>query len=296
MKLGQGYIFTGMCDLFTGGGSTWQVHPPGRYIPLGRYTPRQLHPPGRYTPLPGQVHPPAWAGTPPWAGTHPLGRYTPPGQVTPGQVHPPRQVHPQAGTPPRQVHPPGRYTLWAGTPPRQVPPPKAGTPLGRYTPWGRYTPPLRYSQCAGSMHPTGMQSCSQCYFVYWHLPTMPDTIIVHGEGNFWFRFRSIIQFLPLWSIDDKAEADPKTALAQFYKSILLGNRDFTTHHIGPYMCKGLPGIKLVTHHIGLDIKWADLEKGHETWHAYSTHMISQLQQICGTYAVDIFISREISWW
>ena len=49
----------------------------------------------------------------PQAGTHPMGRYTPLGR------HTPRQVHPQAGTPPRQVptHP-GQVP----THPRQVPP------------------------------------------------------------------------------------------------------------------------------------------------------------------------------
>ena len=28
--------------------------------------------------------------------------------------------------------------------------------------------------------------------------------------------RSIMQFLPLWSMDDKAEAEPKTAVAEHY--------------------------------------------------------------------------------
>ena len=40
--------------------------------------------------------------------------------------------------------------------------------------------------------------------------------IVLGENSFWFRFRFTIQFLPLWSIDDKAEAEPKTAPAKYY--------------------------------------------------------------------------------
>ena len=79
-----------------------QVHAPGRYIPLGRYTP-------------GQVHP--------QAGTLP-GRY-PPRQVHPGSGTPPGQVLPKAGPPPpQQVHPSGAGTApWAGTPlPGQVPP------------------------------------------------------------------------------------------------------------------------------------------------------------------------------
>ena len=41
-------------------------------------------------------------------------------------------------------------------------------------------------------------------------------VIVLGEGTFWFRFRSIIQFLALWSMDEKAEAEPKTALDKYY--------------------------------------------------------------------------------
>ena len=57
-SLGQGYVFTRVCD---------SVH--GGY--LGRYTPSgQVHPLGRYPPPPPQVHPSPQAGTPP-------GRYTP---------------------------------------------------------------------------------------------------------------------------------------------------------------------------------------------------------------------------
>ena len=33
-------------------------------------------------------------------------------------------------------------------------------------------------------------------------------LIVLGEGIFWFRFRLFIQFLALWSMDEKAEAEP----------------------------------------------------------------------------------------
>ena len=35
-------------------------------------------------------------------------------------------------------------------------------------------------------------------------------MIVLVESSFWLRFRSTIQFLPLWSMDDKAEAEPKS--------------------------------------------------------------------------------------
>ena len=43
-------------------------------------------------------------------------------------------------------------------------------------------------------------------------------MMVLGKSNFGFRYRSIIQFLPLWSMDDKAEAEPKTVLAKYYQS------------------------------------------------------------------------------
>ena len=41
-------------------------------------------------------------------------------------------------------------------------------------------------------------------------------MIVLGDGNFWFRFHLFIQFLALWSMDEKAEAEPKIALAKYY--------------------------------------------------------------------------------
>ena len=51
-KLGQGYVFTGVCDSVHSGGVPDQVHPPGPGTPPGtRYTPRT-----RYT-LRNQVHP-----------------------------------------------------------------------------------------------------------------------------------------------------------------------------------------------------------------------------------------------
>ena len=48
-------------------------------------------------------------------------------------------------------------------------------------------------------------------------------MIVLGESSFWFRFPSIIQFFTLWSMDDKAEAEPKTALAKYYLLPWAGN-------------------------------------------------------------------------
>ena len=105
--------------------------------------PGQVHPLGRYTPQ---------AGTP-LDGYHPPGRY-PHGQVPPPGRYTPQQVHPPAGTPPSRYTPLGRsiplgrYPSGQVHPPGQVPPPgtvHAGT----------------YGQQVGSMHPTGMHSCSQ---------------------------------------------------------------------------------------------------------------------------------------
>ena len=92
-KLGQGYIFTGVCDsVHREGGVPGQVPtlldqipPPGRYTPQpGRY------PPGRYTPL-GPGTPPGWypppgPGTPPGQAGTPLGRYPPPEQCILGDT------------------------------------------------------------------------------------------------------------------------------------------------------------------------------------------------------------------
>ena len=45
-----------------------------------------------------------------------------------------------------------------------------------------------------------------------------EKLIVLGKGNFWFYFRLFIQFLALWSMDEKAES--KIALAKYYHYIL----------------------------------------------------------------------------
>ena len=67
-SLGQGNIFSSVCQEFCSQGEYL-----GRYTP-GRYTPRQVHPPGQVHP-PRQVHPlgryTPWAGTPPRTGTPP---------------------------------------------------------------------------------------------------------------------------------------------------------------------------------------------------------------------------------
>ena len=141
-KLGQGYVFTGVCDSVHRGRVPDQVPPRTRYTPRTRYPwdqvpPRdQVHPPTRYTP-PGPGTPPLGPGTPPWTRYTPRTRYTPPGPGTPprtrytppGTRYTPRRTR---YTPRDQVHPPrpGTPLLGPGTPPDQVHPP--GT---------RYTPP-----------------------------------------------------------------------------------------------------------------------------------------------------------
>ena len=118
-KLGQGYVFTGVCHSVNGGGEYLT-----RYTPQTRYIPRdQVHPPDqvpprtRYTPPWDQEHPPR-PGTPPGPGTH---LPSPPGPGTPHTRYIPWD----------QVHPPGtRYISRA-----------------RYTPLGPGTPPSRHREC-----------------------------------------------------------------------------------------------------------------------------------------------------
>ena len=111
-KLGQGYVFTGVCDsVHSGGGVPYQVHPPGT---------RHTHPWDQVYPL-GTRYTPPGPGTPPRPATPPRTRYTPL-----DQAHPPRP-----GPPWDQVHPPRPGPPWD-----QVHPPRPGTP-----PRTRYTPP-----------------------------------------------------------------------------------------------------------------------------------------------------------
>ena len=138
MKLGQGYVLTGMCDSVHGGCLPQCMM--GYHSPLG-------------------------AGTPTLQEQTPLGADTPQEQTPPGSRHSPRSRHPQEQTPPQeQTHPLEANTPWDQTAPQeQTPPPGADSPLGADTP-PRADPPTtehagRYGQCAGSTHPTGMQSC-----------------------------------------------------------------------------------------------------------------------------------------
>ena len=83
MKLGQGYVFTGVCD---------SVHRGGGGLPqcmLGYHTPQSRHP--------REQTPPPRADTPPGAD-HPPGSRHPPGADTPGSRHTP----PGSDTPPAQ--------------------------------------------------------------------------------------------------------------------------------------------------------------------------------------------------
>ena len=111
MKLGQGYVFTGVCHSVNRGEYLTRYTPLGPSTPPGPGTPPwdQVHPPGPGTPpdqVQDQVHPPG-PGTPPWDQVHPQTRYTP----SPDQVHPPGP-----GTPPRdQVHPPPARSMLGDT-------------------------------------------------------------------------------------------------------------------------------------------------------------------------------------
>ena len=78
MKLGQGYIFTDVCDSVQMGGVPGQVHtPPGPGTPQN-----QVYPPGPGTPL-GPGTPPLGPGTPPRTRyPSPGSRYPSPGLGT----------------------------------------------------------------------------------------------------------------------------------------------------------------------------------------------------------------------
>ena len=97
-KLGQGYVFTSVCDSVHRGAvclsACWDT-PPGSRHPLGSDTPPAADPPGG-------------ADTPPWEQTHPLAADTPQ-QQTP----PPGSRHPPGSRPPPAEHA-GRYGQRAG--------------------------------------------------------------------------------------------------------------------------------------------------------------------------------------
>ena len=120
-KLGQGNIFTSVCQEF---------------CPQG----------GRVS---ASVH----------AGIHPLGADIPPGADTPPEQTPPQSRHPRSRHSPRADPP--EQTLPQSRPPRvdtpqeqttPLPPPRADPP-----PPGKQT--AAYGQRAAGTHPTGMHSC-----------------------------------------------------------------------------------------------------------------------------------------
>ena len=115
-KLGQGYVFTGVCDSVNKGGvclsACLDTHPLGTDTPWEQTAPWEQTPPRADTP---------WEQTPPRADT-PQSRH--PMEQTPhGSRHLPEQ------TPPRSRHP------WEQTPP------EADTPLGADSHRSRHPPP-----------------------------------------------------------------------------------------------------------------------------------------------------------
>ena len=123
-KLGQGNIFTGICD---------SIHREGVCLGACWDTKPSLLGPDRHPPGLGR-HPQDQAGTPQDQAGTPRTRQAPP-QDQAGTPHPTLsdQAPPQTG----------RHPSWD----------QDGTPL----PGAEHTG--RYSQRAGGMHPTGMQSC-----------------------------------------------------------------------------------------------------------------------------------------
>ena len=167
-EVGQGYVFTGICDsVHKGQEYLTRYTPPGPGTPQdqvqaplapARYPLGPGAPPGtRYTPSgPGTPHRTRY--TPPGPGTPPRTRYTPLGtRYPPGPGTPPRTRYtpPGPGTSPRtrytpqdQVHPlgPGTSPSGPGTPLDQVHPPGPGTPpRTRYTPLNQVHPQTRYT-------------------------------------------------------------------------------------------------------------------------------------------------------
>ena len=104
-KLGQGNVFTGVCDsLHRGEGvclsACWDT-PPGADPPQTRHPPGSRHPPGADPP---SRHPPG-SRQPPGPDTTPQPG-TPPGADPPRSRHTPQTRYPDQ-TPPQTRHPPG---------------------------------------------------------------------------------------------------------------------------------------------------------------------------------------------
>ena len=114
-KLGQGNVFTGVCDSVhrEGGGCLPQCmlgyHPPGLDPPWDQ-TPWNRHPPWDHTP---QTRPP-WDHTHPRDHTHTPRTRPSLGPDTPGADTPPWEQTPLEQTPPRSRPPPGKQTPACG--------------------------------------------------------------------------------------------------------------------------------------------------------------------------------------
>ena len=134
-KLGQGNVFTGVCDSVHRGGSLAGRRPPGRENP---------------TP-PGQGEPP-WQGDPPGQG-EPPSRETPPGQ----------------GEPPHgQGEPPSRETPPAGRPPGEGRTPRAGRTPPAYGQWAAGTHPTGMHSCLILMSKSWVWAAfSRCHYSRW---------------------------------------------------------------------------------------------------------------------------------
>ena len=119
---------------------------------------------------------------------------------------PPRSRHPPEQTPLRSRYPQGRHLPGSrhplGAHPLGADPPGADTPQEQ-TPQSRHpweqTPP-------GSRHPPGADTplCRAC----WEIQSMH-----RWYASYW---NAIL--LPLWSMDDQVEAEPKTVLVKYYQS------------------------------------------------------------------------------
>ena len=89
-KLGQGYVFTGVCDSVHRGvvclSACWDATPQSRHPPGTRYIPQEQTP--CWTRYPPKQTPP------PWDQVHPLRADTPREDTPQDQVHPPGSRHP----------------------------------------------------------------------------------------------------------------------------------------------------------------------------------------------------------
>ena len=110
-KLGQGYVFTGMCDsVHRGGGvclsACWDTTPPAEQTPPSRHPPGSRHPPRSRHPQ----------------SRHPLEQTLPQSRHPPRADIPPGVDTPRKQTPPSEQTPPGADTPSEQTPPRADPP------------------------------------------------------------------------------------------------------------------------------------------------------------------------------